>query len=384
MQGATADVEVQILSRHVIRPEPATSPGGAPPETVHLTPWDLRMITVDYIQKGLLLPKPQSGTGSEARHHLIDSLASSFARALGRFYPLAGRLAVTEADATDGGGGAPCQPGITVSLRCNGEGAELVHAVAPDLTASDIVTAPAYCIPPVVWSLFPLNGALGADVLRPVLAAQVTELADGVFIGMSLNHSVGDGSTFWHLFNTWSEISRRSSGSDEDDAGGELSLSTPPPVLDTRQVVPRWLPGPNRSTVRQARGHRPATGVRAGARVLLRFLVGEREEAEGEGERGDVRHGGGDHLVAASAAGARVASGVPSKGAPTGAGDDVRPPRRVSWAGTRHPTWLHGERRDDGDDGEVRRRRGRREGSGLGGVAAEPRRGVVRRGEGAA
>ncbi|CAO2200201.1 unnamed protein product [Urochloa humidicola] len=229
MQGATADVEVQILSRHVIRPEPATSPGGAPPETVHLTPWDLRMITVDYIQKGLLLPKPQAG--SEARRHLVDSLASSFARALGRFYPLAGRLTVTETTTTDSSGGAPCQPGIIVSLRCNGEGAEFVHAVAPKLSVGDI-TAPAY-IPPVMWSLFPLNGALGADVSRPVLAAQVTELADGVFIGMSLNHSVGDGTTYWHFFNTWSEISRRISGSDEDDAGGELA--TPPPVLD------RWF-----------------------------------------------------------------------------------------------------------------------------------------------
>ncbi|CAO2164662.1 unnamed protein product [Urochloa humidicola] len=166
MQGATADIEVRILSRRVVRPEPATSPGGAPelPETMHLTPCDLRMITVDYIQKGLILPKPQPG--SQARH-LVDGLVSSLARAVGRFYPLAGRLAVTEAT-----GGTPCPAGIVVSLRCNGEGVEFVQAVAPDLTVGDIVTAPAYNIPPVVWSLFPLNGALSADVSRPVLAAQ--------------------------------------------------------------------------------------------------------------------------------------------------------------------------------------------------------------------
>ncbi|CAL4996261.1 unnamed protein product [Urochloa decumbens] len=220
MQGATADVEVQIVSRRVVRPEPATSPQ----ETMHLTPWDLRGITVDYIQKGLLLPKPQAASGAEARHH-VDGLASSLARALGRFYPLAGRVAVT--DGSDPGHGQ----GITVSLRCDGEGAEFVHAVAPDLTAADI-TAPVF-IPPVVWSLFPLNGALGADVSCPVLAAQVTELADGVFVAMSLNHSVADGTTFWHLFNTWSEISRRSFVGGDAAAGGELS--TPPPVLD------RWF-----------------------------------------------------------------------------------------------------------------------------------------------
>jgi hypothetical protein len=214
MEGAT--VEVQIVCRRVIRPEPATSPDGAPPEPeiMHLTPWDLRMVTVDYIQKGVLLPKPQ--TGGEAAH-LVDGLASSFARALDRFYPLAGRLAVTEATG-----------GVVVSLCCNGEGAEFVHAVAPDVTVSDITT-PVY-IPPVVRSLFPLNGVLGTDVSRPVLAAQITELADGVFVATSLNHGVADGTTFWHFFNTWSEISRRSGGSD-----AVSEISTPPPVLE------RWF-----------------------------------------------------------------------------------------------------------------------------------------------
>jgi hypothetical protein len=52
-----------------------------------LTPWDLWMITVDQIQKGLLLPNPLAGGAS-----LADDLASSFACALDRFYPLAGRL----------------------------------------------------------------------------------------------------------------------------------------------------------------------------------------------------------------------------------------------------------------------------------------------------
>jgi len=210
MEGSTAG-NVQIVSRRVVRPDAATLPDGVP-ETMHLTPWDLRVMTVDYIQKGVLLPKPQSG--AEAAH-LVDGLASSLARAIGRFYPLAGRLAVD---------GEPA-PGIVVSLRCNGEGAEFVHAVAPEVTVSNI-TDPVY-IPPVVWALFPLNGALGTDVSRPVLAAQVTELADGVFVAMSLNQGVADGTTFWHLFNTWSEISR--SGSDAD-----RELSTPPPVLDRR------------------------------------------------------------------------------------------------------------------------------------------------------
>lgn len=83
----------------------------------------------------------------------------------------------------------------------------------------------------MVWSFFPLDGLLGADAVagsRPVLAAQVTELADGVFIAMSLNHGVVDGTTFWQFFNTWSELSRRSASGSSDDA----VISTPSPVFD--------------------------------------------------------------------------------------------------------------------------------------------------------
>jgi hypothetical protein len=41
----------------------------------------------------------------------------------------------------------------------------------------------------------------------PLLAVQVTELVDGIFIDCTLNHSIVDGTSFWHFFNTWSGIS---------------------------------------------------------------------------------------------------------------------------------------------------------------------------------
>jgi hypothetical protein len=120
------------------------------------------------------------------------------------YYHLAGRLAVEErGDGT-----------LTVRLRCTGEGAELIHAAAPDIAVADII-APVYIPSSVVWALFPLNGVFGADAAvdsLPVLSAQVTELADGVFVGVSLNHSVGDGFVFWEFFNAWSEISREGEG----------------------------------------------------------------------------------------------------------------------------------------------------------------------------
>ncbi|KAM3262130.1 hypothetical protein ACQJBY_052678 [Aegilops geniculata] len=212
--------DVRIVSRRMVRPGPSVRrPPERQPETIHLTPWDLRMLIVDYNQKGVLLPKPPAA----AAQGVVDRLASSLARALGRFFPLAGRLAVN-----DHGDGA----GQAISLRCSDEGAEFVHAVAPGVTVAD-VTAP-LCIPRVVWSFFPLNGMIGAEAAagsRPVLAAQVTELDDGVFVAMSVNHGVADGTTFWHLFNTWSEISRRSVNGDR-----ECEISSPLPVFD------RWFP----------------------------------------------------------------------------------------------------------------------------------------------
>ncbi|KAL6659558.1 hypothetical protein ACP70R_003598 [Stipagrostis hirtigluma subsp. patula] len=206
----------RILSRRLVRPESVSLLDRVPsePEVMHLTPWDLSLITVDYIQKGILLPKPP--TDGE---HVVDDLASSFARALGRFYPLAGRL--TASEVSDDVSGSRL-----ISLCCNGEGAEFVHAVAPGVTMNDITT-PLY-IPPVVWSFFPLNGLLSVDAVvdsLPVLAAQVTELEDGIFIAMSLNHGVADGTTFWNFFNTWSKISRSGGGGSKD-----YKLSAPPLV----------------------------------------------------------------------------------------------------------------------------------------------------------
>ena len=133
----------------------------------------------------------------------VEQRASSFARALGRFHLLSGPFAVAPAGST----------GLTI--RYGDEGAEFVHAVAPGVTGT-------VCIPRVVWSFFPLDRLLGVDAIadsRPVLAAQVTELADGVFVGMSLSHAAADWTTFWDLFNTWSEISRNKS---------DISTAAPP------------------------------------------------------------------------------------------------------------------------------------------------------------
>uniref|UniRef100_A0ACD5XB39 Uncharacterized protein n=1 Tax=Avena sativa TaxID=4498 RepID=A0ACD5XB39_AVESA len=237
MQPETGACPVRIVSRRMIQP-----PSEEPVLDIHLTPWDLRLITIDYIQKGILLPKPPAGVAGE---RLVDALASSFARALARFYPFAGRLAVEHHD-----GGKT----IAVLLRCTGEGAEFIHAAAPGVAVADIVGS--VRIPPVVCAFFPLNHVLGADAATesprlPVLSAQVTELADGVFVGMSLNHTVGDGTAFWEFFNAWSEIHR----------DGEIPTTRPLPLphrffLDSCPAPVRMPFGELRHIVR--RFERPA------------------------------------------------------------------------------------------------------------------------------
>ncbi|KAL6856915.1 hypothetical protein ACP4OV_018300 [Aristida adscensionis] len=182
MEDSTSGI--RAVFRRVVQPESASSPDSLPsePEVIHLTPWDLSLLTVDQIQKGILLSKSQ--TGGE---HFVDDLASSFAHALGIFYPLASRLTALEIT------NSVSSPGLIIALCCNGKGAEFIHATAPGVTVSDIIT-PLYILP-VVWSFFTLNGLLRVDAVvdSPVLAAQLTELEDSVFVAMPLNHGIDDG-----------------------------------------------------------------------------------------------------------------------------------------------------------------------------------------------
>ncbi|MBA0560872.1 hypothetical protein Golob_017746, partial [Gossypium lobatum] len=97
------------------------------------------------------------------------------------------------------------------------------HAAADGVTISDIIK-PVY-VPPIVHSFFSLNGLRGYEgITNPLLGIQITDLADGVFIGCTINHVVADGTSLWHFFNTWSEISK-----------GSIQLSKPP-------VFQRWFP----------------------------------------------------------------------------------------------------------------------------------------------
>ncbi|KAB2617813.1 hypothetical protein D8674_013682 [Pyrus ussuriensis x Pyrus communis] len=195
---------IRLISTTTVQP---TTHSDELTRRIELTPWDLQFLLVDQVQKGLLFHKPTStNCGNEdLKNNLVEHLKSSFATALDIFYPLAGRLAITENKDDNT---------TSFAVECNGAGAEFVHAVADGVTVADILD-PVLVPDEIVYDLFSMNGALNYEsVTKPLLAAQVTELVDGVFIGCTMNHLVIDGSTFWHFFNTWSEISRGGGGRD--------------------------------------------------------------------------------------------------------------------------------------------------------------------------
>ncbi|KAL3845947.1 hypothetical protein ACJIZ3_003350 [Penstemon smallii] len=164
---------------------------------MELTPWDLRLLRIGYIQRGLLFFKPKSQDFE--KNFIIDHLKDSLSRTLYFFPPLSGRLGSTKnSDNTMS----------TFYVDCNNAGVEFTHAIARGIYLSDIVD-PTYTPQEIVSSFFPLNGLVGCQgISNPLLGVQVTELVDGYFLACTANHSVVDGISYWHFINSWSEISR--------------------------------------------------------------------------------------------------------------------------------------------------------------------------------
>ena len=188
---------IRLISSSTI--QASTNQESEQSKRIELTSSDLRLLLLAPIQKGLLFSKPPSSLESKTlNQNLVQHLKTSLSRTLDFFFPLAGRLATIKQHNDNT---------ISFFIDCNNAGAQFVHAVADNLAISDILE-PIY-VPPIVHSFFPLNGIKNYEgVSKPLLAVQVTELADGIFIGFTINHVAADGTTFWHFINSWSEISR--------------------------------------------------------------------------------------------------------------------------------------------------------------------------------
>lgn len=157
------------------------------------------MLSFQYIQKGLLFLKPSDDATNpkDFMETLLQRLKDSLSTTLVHFYPLAGRLSTLKTDHP--------RTSYSVFVDCNNSpGAGFIHGKS-DLSVSDIVGSAH--VPLAVQSFFDHHKAVGLDGQNmSLLSVKVTELVDGVFIGLSMSHSVGDGNTFWNFFNSWSEM----------------------------------------------------------------------------------------------------------------------------------------------------------------------------------
>ncbi|CAH8305733.1 unnamed protein product [Eruca vesicaria subsp. sativa] len=180
--------DVTVVSSSIVQPEHINQ---SVPEKIHLTPFDLNLLHIDYTQRGLLFPKPDPKT------RFISRLKSSLSSALDVYFPLAGRLVKVhhQEDKT-----------VSFHINCNGSGARFMHAIAESVLVRDLLQ-PDGSVPSFLKLFFPMNGVKSINgVTEPLLAIQVTEIKDGVFISFSYNHMVADGFSIWNFFRTWSKI----------------------------------------------------------------------------------------------------------------------------------------------------------------------------------
>ncbi|XP_051131439.1 BAHD acyltransferase DCR [Andrographis paniculata] len=182
--------------------------------SLRLSVSDLPMLACHYIQKGVLLPSPPLSSPD-----LLHLLKLSLSRTLSHFPALAGRLQTNHAG--------------HVSILCNDHGVEFFHAKAPHLTSTALLPPPGCDIPPVYRRFFQYDNTLSyAGHTKPLVAVQVTELNDAVFVGCTMNHAVVDGTSFWNFFNTLAEFAR---GAKKISKSPDFTRDT---VFDSPAVLP--------------------------------------------------------------------------------------------------------------------------------------------------
>ncbi|KAL3839425.1 hypothetical protein ACJIZ3_024016 [Penstemon smallii] len=187
-------------------------------KSLKLSVSDLPMLSCQYIQKGVLLPPPPLSSPD-----LLSLIKLSLSKTLSHFPALAGRLH------TDAAG--------HVHILCNDYGVDFFHAKAQHISTASLLPPPDHDIPAVYRRFFQFDNTLSyAGHDKPLVAVQVTELNDAVFVGCTVNHAVVDGTSFWNFFNTFAEVAR-----------GEQKISRSPDfcrntVFDTPAVL-KFPPG---------------------------------------------------------------------------------------------------------------------------------------------
>lgn len=136
---------VKIVSKCFVKPKTIPEESKEP---YYLSPWDYAMISVQYIQKGLLFQKPLHSSIDT----LLEKLRESLAITLVHFYPLSGRLSSPKTEKPNS---------YSVFVDCNNSpGAGFIYATS-DLCVADIVGSK--YVPLVVHSLFDHHKAVNHD-----------------------------------------------------------------------------------------------------------------------------------------------------------------------------------------------------------------------------
>uniref|UniRef100_A0A1J3DJ51 Putative acetyltransferase n=1 Tax=Noccaea caerulescens TaxID=107243 RepID=A0A1J3DJ51_NOCCA len=182
--------DVTVISSSIVRPGNIDQSGQT---KIHLTPCDLNLLYLDYTQRGLLFRKPDPKTS------FISRLKTSLSTVLEIYFPFAGRLVKVDNHEDN-------TVSFCIDCDVDGSGVKFVHAVAESVSVSDLLQ-PDGSVPEIFNLFFPMNGVKSIDgVSEPLLALQVTEMKDGVFISFGYNHMVADGASIWGFFRTWSKI----------------------------------------------------------------------------------------------------------------------------------------------------------------------------------
>ncbi|KAJ6750282.1 hypothetical protein OIU85_000876 [Salix viminalis] len=206
-----------IISRCTIYPDQESSTI----KTLKLSVSDLPMLSCQYIQKGVLLTYPPYSIND-----LIKLLKHSLSAALSHFPALAGRLQ------TD--------PTGHVHIVCNDAGVDFIQAKARHLSIHAILS-PTH-VPECFKGFFAMDKTLSySGHSKPLMAVQVTELKDGIFIGCAVNHAVTDGTSFWNFFNTFAETCK---GSKKISKSPDFSRNT----MFNSPVVLKCPPGGPKAT----------------------------------------------------------------------------------------------------------------------------------------
>lgn len=184
---------LKMISDCFIKPKFVSEEAKKP---TYMAPWDLAMLNLTYIQKGLLYSLPPEKKKDFSTTNFVHRLKDSFSDTLTHFHPLAGRLATVK---------QTNPPSVVIFINPdNSPGARFIHA-SVDLTIDDLLTPTD--VPLIVESFFDHHKTIGHDGhQKSLVSIQVTELVDGIFIGCSMSHTVADGTSFWHFFNSLSQV----------------------------------------------------------------------------------------------------------------------------------------------------------------------------------